>query len=172
MGEVTFVLGGTRSGKSRYALARAGALGGDNVTYVATARPGDPELDRRIAGHRRVRPPAWTTVEVGTDLAGAIAAIDERDVLLVDSLTLWVAWCIDQNVDVRDAWERTASRLSARTPPAIVVSDEVGLGVIPANQLARRFVDEIGMLHQRVAAHATSVVLLVAGIPLSLKGSA
>src|SRR5438270_694429 len=80
MGEITVVLGGTRSGKSRYALARARELGGDRVTFVATARPGDPDLDERIAGHRRVRPTTWRTLETDTDLAKTLALV--RDLRL------------------------------------------------------------------------------------------
>ena len=171
MSELTFVLGGTRSGKSRFALARATAIGGDRVTYVATARPGDPELDARIAGHRRVRPAAWRTLEAQADLAGVLAKADPRDVLLVDSLTLWVAWCLDDGVEVGPAWDSAFRQLAARATASVVVSDEVGLGIVPETVLGRRFRDEIGALHQRLAAVADPVVLLVAGLPVTLKGS-
>src|SRR6266542_7107408 len=91
MAELELVLGGTRSGKSRFALARASALGGDRVTFVATARAGDEELDARIADHRRARPAAWRTVEVDGDLAAAVASADPAHVVLLDSLTLWLS---------------------------------------------------------------------------------
>lgn len=171
MGELAFVLGGTRSGKSRFALARAAALGGDRVTFVATARPGDPELDARIADHRRVRPPAWRTIEAEADLARAIADADASDVVLVDSLTLWVAWCLERGVDVNAAWQAASAELAARATPSVIVSDEVGLGIVPLTELGRRFRDEIGVLHQQVAANADLVVLLVAGLPVTLKGT-
>ena len=171
MGDLTFVLGGTRSGKSRFALSRAGRVGGDRVTFVATARSGDPELDARIAGHRRVRPPGWRTVEADTDLARALAATDERDVLLIDSLTLWVAWCLETGIDVSTAWDAVSGHLAARAMPSVIVSDEVGLGIVPVSELGRRFRDEIGLVHQRLAADAAVVVLLVAGIPVAVKGT-
>jgi adenosylcobinamide kinase / adenosylcobinamide-phosphate guanylyltransferase len=169
--ELTFVLGGTRSGKSRFAGRRAAALGGNEVTYVATARRGDAELDRRIAAHRRARPAVWTTVETGSDLAQTLASVAARHVVLLDSLTLWVAACLDEGVEVRSAWAAAEAQLTARERPVIVVSDEVGLGVIPANELARRFCDEIGELHQRVAAQASTVAFMVAGLPVVVKGT-
>lgn len=165
------MLGGTRSGKSRFAGRRAAALGGDEVTYVATARRGDAELERRIAAHRRARPAVWTTVEAGSDLAQTLSSVEPRHVVLLDSLTLWVAACLDEGVDVRSAWGAAESKLAARERPVIVVSDEVGLGVIPANELARRFCDEIGELHQRVAAQASTVAFMVAGLPVVVKGT-
>ncbi len=165
------MLGGTRSGKSRFGLARASALGGDRVTFVATARPGDPELDARIAAHRRVRPRTWRTIEPGADLARAVAGADAGDVLLIDSLTLWVASCLEGAVDVNAAWQAVSDQLAARAAPSVIVSDEVGLGIVPVTELGRRFRDEIGVLHQRVAASAALVVLLVAGLPVTLKGT-
>jgi adenosylcobinamide kinase/adenosylcobinamide-phosphate guanylyltransferase len=169
--DLTFVLGGTRSGKSRFAGRRAAALGGDDVTYVATARRGDVELERRIAAHRRARPPTWTTVETGSDLAQTLALVTATHVVLLDSLTLWVAACLDEGAPVRAAWAAAEEQLVARERPVIVVSDEVGLGVIPANELARRFCDEIGELHQRVAAQASTVAFMVAGLPVVVKGT-
>jgi adenosyl cobinamide kinase/adenosyl cobinamide phosphate guanylyltransferase len=169
--ELTLVLGGTRSGKSRFALARASALGGDRVTFVATARPGDPELDARIAAHRRVRPPTWRTIEPEADLARAVARANAGDVVLLDSLTLWVASCLEGGIDVNAAWRAVSDELAARATPSVIVSDEVGLGIVPVTELGRRFRDEIGVLHQRVAANAAVVVLLVAGLPVTLKGT-
>ena len=171
MGEITVVLGGTRSGKSRFALARARELGGDRVTFVATARPGDPDLDERIAGHRRVRPATWRTLETDQDLAKTLALADPNDVLLIDSLTLWVSACLDVGADVRAGWDAASALLAGRGPAILVVSDEVGLGVMPPNALARRFLDELGMLHQRIAAQASRVVLVVAGVPVAVKGA-
>src|SRR2546423_1256694 len=168
---MTFALGGTRSGKSRFALSLAHELGGDRVTYVATARPGDPDLDARIAGHRAYRPTTWETVEAGTDLAGTVAAIDAGQVLLIDSLTLWASWCFVDGVEVGTAWDATWRHLAARATPSVVVSDEVGLGVVPITASGRLFRDEMGVLHQRVASQAALVVFLLAGLPIVLKGS-
>lgn len=168
--DLTFVLGGTRSGKSRFAGGRAAALGGNEVTYVATARRGDAELELRIAAHRRARPAVWPTVEAGSDLAQTLASVPAGHIVLLDSLTLWVASCLDEGVEVHSAWAAAEAELAARARPIIVVSDEVGLGVIPANELARRFCDEIGELHQRLAAQASTVAFMVAGLPLVVKG--
>ena len=171
MGELTFALGGTRSGKSRFALARARELGGDRVTYVATARPGDPELDARIAGHRAVRPTTWETVEAGTDLAGTVAHVNPGQVVLLDSLTLWASWCLEDGIEISTAWDSTWRLLEARAKPTVIVSDEVGLGIVPMTGSGRRFTDDLGVLHQRVARQADLVVFLVAGLPIVLKGS-
>lgn len=171
MGELTFALGGTRSGKSRFALARARQLGGDRVTYVATARPGDPELDIRIAGHRAFRPATWETVEAGTDLAGILARVDPGQVVLLDSLTLWASWCLEDGIEISTAWDAALRDLVARPKPSVIVSDEVGLGIVPMTASGRRFTDEMGVLHQRVASQAVLVVFLVAGLPTVLKGS-
>ncbi len=166
------VLGGTRSGKSRSALARARELGGDDVTFVATARAGDPELDARIAAHRAQRPPRWTTREVESDLAGAIVAADPAHVLLVDSLTLWASTVVEAEGSLRRRWAEAADALERRSPPVVLVSDEVGMGIVPMGELARRFLDELGWLQQQAAASADEVWLMVAGIPLPIKGTA
>ena len=171
MGELTLVLGGTRSGKSRYARERAIATGGALVTYVATARPGDPELDARIAAHRADRPPSWTTVEVKDDLAQTLHAVDPSHLVLLDSLTLWAAPLVEEGRDLVAAWDAAADVLARRAPPAIVVSDESGLGVTPLAPLARRYLDDLGRVQQRAAAQAAAVVLCVAGLPLALKGA-
>jgi adenosylcobinamide kinase/adenosylcobinamide-phosphate guanylyltransferase len=168
---LTFALGGTRSGKSRFAFARARALGGDRVTYIATARRGDPELDLRIAGHVAVRPAPWRTIEADTRLAEAVASVAPDQVVLIDSLTLWASWCLEEEIELAPAWDSAWLHLAARARPSVVVSDEVGLGIVPITESGRRFRDEMGVLHQRVASQADLVVLLVAGQPLALKGS-
>lgn len=163
------VLGGTRSGKSRYALERARAAGGDAVTFIATARRGDPELDARIAAHRSRRPGAWETFEVEDDLGAAVQVADPSHVLLIDSLTLWASTVVEAERTIGRRWNDAAQALALRDPAVIFVSDETGMGVIPASELARRFVDEIGWLDQQVAAICDEVRLMVAGIPLPLK---
>ena len=163
------MIGGRRSGKSRYALARAREAGGDAVTFVATARAGDSELDERIAAHRTARPPGWTTVEVDRDLAAAIARADPSHTLLIDSLTLWVSTVVEAEGAVGTRWETAASALATRERPAILVSEEAGMGIVPVNALARRFLDEIGWLNQQAAETADEVRLMVAGIPVAVK---
>jgi adenosyl cobinamide kinase/adenosyl cobinamide phosphate guanylyltransferase len=167
--ELHLVLGGAASGKSALALERARALGGDRVTFVATARPGDPELDERIAAHRRQRPAAWRTVDAGPDLAAAVVSALPDAVLLLDSLTLWVAAVLEAGERPSESWARAASALGVRGAPAIVVSDEVGHGVVPATLAGRRFRDELGRLNQLVARDAATVTVVVAGIPVAVK---
>ncbi len=169
MAELELVIGGTRSGKSRFALARASALGGDRVTFIATARSGDAELDARIADHRRVRPAAWRTVEVDGDLAAAVEEADPAYLILLDSLTLWASARLEANGALEREWSSVSTAIGRRAPLVIVVSDEVGLGIVPATPLGRRFRDELGKLNQAVAREAVSVVLMVAGLPVPLK---
>lgn len=164
-----FVLGGTRSGKSRYAEDAARRLGGERVAYLATARPGDPEMEARIAAHRRRRPVAWATLEVGLDLAAAVGSAPAGHALLVDSLALWVAALLEAGQPVAGRWAEAATAIGEREAPVILVSDEVGLGLVPASALGRSFRDELGTLNQEVAAFADHVVLVVAGLPLSLR---
>lgn len=172
---LVLVLGGTRSGKSRFGLARAGELsGGGPVTYLATARPGDPELDDRIAGHRRARPASWPTIEVGADLAGAIRTPEPGVTLLLDGLTLWLsAVAGDAPADVDAILDGPLAEAQAairdRPGAVVVVSDEIGLGMVPLDPLARAFRDLQGLAHQRLGTDADEVHLLVAGLPLTLK---
>lgn len=177
MSRLVFVLGGTRSGKSRFGLVRATELAeGGPVTYLATAIRGDPELDERIAGHRRARPPHWPTVEVDRDLAATIRACDPERTLLLDGLTLWLSTLtshgedvdIDAILDGPVAAAITAIR--ERTAPVVVVSDEIGLGMAPMHAGARAFRDLLGITHQRLAAAADEVHLMMAGLPLTMKG--
>jgi adenosylcobinamide kinase/adenosylcobinamide-phosphate guanylyltransferase len=172
VGDLVFILGGTRSGKSRFARERALALAGDDVTFVATAWPGDPELDARIAAHRKDRPAAWRTIEPREDLAGTLRSIEPDRVVLIDSLTLWVSACFEKQIDIASAWDDLSRAIAARERPVVIVSDEVGLGTIPMSEVARTFCDELGRLHQRAGIQATTVAFLVAGLPLVLKGSA
>lgn len=164
-----FVLGGARSGKSRYALEAARRLGAERVSFLATARSGDPELDARIAAHRRQRPAAWRTVEVELDLAAAVAAGPADHCLLIDSLSLWVASLLEADETLADRWAAAQASLAAHRSNVVLVSDEVGLGVVPASPLGRRFRDELGWLNQQVAVVADEVVLLVAGLPVWLR---
>jgi len=168
------VLGGTRSGKSRFGRDRAIRLAaGGAVTYMATALPGDAELDERIHRHRADRPAAWATVEPGLALPDAIRAVAPGTTILVDGLTLWVSLLVtspDADVDaVLDGpIADLIAALSAHDGPAIAVSDEIGLGAIPMDPLARRFADILGFAHQRLVDASDEAWFLVAGRPIRL----
>ncbi|MEM9223037.1 MAG: bifunctional adenosylcobinamide kinase/adenosylcobinamide-phosphate guanylyltransferase [Pseudomonadota bacterium] len=161
------VLGGARSGKSRYAEHLA-SKSGRPVTYVATAGPPrDAEMTARIAAHQARRPEHWTTVEVATDLAEAVAGL--RSVVLVDCLTLWLTNVLLAERDLEAEVDALVAALGTRSGAIIAVSNEVGEGIVPANALGRRFRDLQGMLNQRVAASATDVVKVVAGCAVIIK---
>jgi adenosylcobinamide kinase/adenosylcobinamide-phosphate guanylyltransferase len=169
---VTLVLGGARSGKTRYALAEA-ERGEGALTYVATAQAFDDEMAQRIAQHQAERSGRWRTLEAPLDLAGALASAG-RGPVLVDCLTLWLSNLMHEAQGDEAVQEgRIAALLTAlgEAGEVVLVSNEVGWGIVPDNALARRFRDEAGRLHQRVAAVADRVVLVVAGLPLSLKGA-
>jgi adenosylcobinamide kinase / adenosylcobinamide-phosphate guanylyltransferase len=170
-------LGGTRSGKSRYGLAAATRhANGGRAWFLGTALRGDPELDERIARHRAERPAAWPTIDVGLDLAAALARTDPTEPVLIDGLTLWLSALLGEDAPpgidpILDG--PVASGLAAimgRPGPVVVVSDEVGLGIVPMHPTTRAYRDLVGIAHQRLAALADEVVLLVAGLPLRLKG--
>ncbi len=169
-------LGGTRSGKSRFGLARTKQFaGGGRAWFLATALAGDPELDDRIRRHRAERPADWPTIDVGTDLAAAVAAAEPSEPILVDGLTLWIAMLLGDDVPEIDPIlegpiAAAYDALAARPGPAIVVSDEVGLGIVPMHANARAYRDLVGIAHQRLAAIADEAYLFVAGLPVTLKG--
>ncbi|HFD15979.1 MAG TPA: bifunctional adenosylcobinamide kinase/adenosylcobinamide-phosphate guanylyltransferase [Rhodospirillales bacterium] len=161
-----------RSGKSRRAEDLVAASGLARV-YLATAVAGDTEMEARIAAHRRRRGRDWRTVEVPLRLPEAILAESRPDrILLVDCLTLWLTNLLMAKAEPATAFERLAEALAARRGPVVLVSNEVGLGVVPADPLGRRFVDLAGDLHRRLAALADRVELVVAGLPLVLKPKA
>lgn len=165
---VTLVLGGARSGKSAHAERLIEALGVPAL-YIATAAAGDAEMAARIAAHRARRGNLWTTREAPLDLASAIAEADRP--VLVDCLTLWVSNLMHAGRDVAAEGERLAETLAAVRAPAVLVANEVGLGIVPDNALAREFRDHAGRLNQRIATTAGRVVFIAAGLPLTLKGS-
>ena len=165
----TLVLGGQRSGKSAYAEALVEARPGDCV-YLATAQAHDSEMARRIAEHQARRGSRWSTVEEPLDLPGALAeAAGPGRTVLVDCLTLWLSNLLGHERDVAAERTRLCDALAGLRGPAVLVSNEVGQGVIPDNKLARIFVDESGRLHQAVAATAGRVVFVTAGLPQTLK---
>jgi len=173
---LVLVLGGTRSGKSRFGLATTRRLAGDSrAWFLGTALPGDPELDDRVARHRRERPASWPTVDVGTDLVAALARTDPSDPVLIDGLTLWLSVLLGDDVPdidpILDGPVAAAfTAIADRPGPVVVVSDEVGLGIVPMHPGARAYRDLVGIAHQRLAAMADEAYLLVAGLPMSLKG--
>lgn len=164
---LTLVLGGARSGKSAYAER---LLAGGPALYLATGQPGDAEMAERIRRHRERRGPAWATVEEPLELAAALDrhARPERPVL-VDCLTLWLSNLLLAGRDLDAARAGLVQALPGLAGPVVLVSNEVGLGIVPDNALARRFRDEAGRLHQEVAAIARRVVFVSAGLPLMLK---
>jgi adenosylcobinamide kinase/adenosylcobinamide-phosphate guanylyltransferase len=193
--DLTFVLGGARSGKSRFAENLAGNLaeGAERlaerpaespavrpVTYIATARPADDaEFAARIAHHRARRPAHWRVVEAHVDLAQAIADADDgRTCILVDCLTLWLVNLISPVEgesaasaphDLAAHVDALEAALARARGPVIVVSNEIGMGVVPLGAMTRRYVDELGRLNQRIAALAGDVTLMVAGLPVAVK---
>jgi adenosylcobinamide kinase/adenosylcobinamide-phosphate guanylyltransferase len=165
---LTLVLGGARSGKSRYAETLITALPPPWI-YAATGQALDAEMAARIETHRARRDGRWTTVEAPRDLAAALTAHAEAPVL-VDCLTLWLSNLMMADAQIEQEIERLARALNAAAAPVVLVANEVGSGIVPDNALARRFRDLQGGLNQRIAALADQVVLLVAGLPLYLKG--
>lgn len=159
------LLGGARSGKSALALEIA-ARAGDAVTVVATAEAGDEEMERRIARHRADRPAVWTTIEEPLSLGEAVRFASPADFLVVDCLTLWVSNLLARGYDdeaIASASRQVAVALAARPAGAVVVSNEVGLGIVPANPLARRFRDTLGAVNAAFAARADRAAFMVAG---------
>jgi adenosylcobinamide kinase / adenosylcobinamide-phosphate guanylyltransferase len=170
--EITLVLGGVRSGKSRYALQLAARA--ERVTFLATAeRREDEEMQRKIERHRAERPHHWTTIEEPLKLAAAIESASNCDLLLIDCLTLFAGKVLEVFGDDAGGISESIAALCASlklTPCSVVlVSNEVGSGVVPAFELGRRYRDLLGEINQRVAAIADRVVLMVAGLPLTLK---
>jgi adenosylcobinamide kinase/adenosylcobinamide-phosphate guanylyltransferase len=171
---LTLVLGGARSGKSRYAQGAAetrAEAGSVTPTLVATATAGDAEMAGRIARHQAERGAHWRTLEVPLALAETLAGFSRDDVVVIDCLTLWLA---NSLADERGHAARLAAVVPALTAcPARLwlVSNEVGWGIVPDNALARRFRDEAGWLHQKIAEAADEVLLIVAGLPMTLKAA-
>ncbi len=172
MGDVTLITGGARSGKSAHALALAHRTSGARRFFIATAEALDDEMRERIAHHRAHRSPDFATVEEPRAIAGAIATLGGRaDVVVLDCLTLWVSNLMADRSDAEILSEARAlvAAMSAAPFATIVVTDEVGAGIVPAHQSARRFRDLLGWTNQAVAAVAACVMLMVAGIPIRVK---
>ena len=165
---VILITGGARSGKSKRAEMRTRAFPGRPV-YVATAEALDTEMKARIASHRARRGTDWIEREVPLDLLAALVASDGGGARLVDCLTLWLS----NLMHAERNWEREVTELAAALPrlnsPVVLVTNEVGLGIIPDNALARSFRDAAGIMNQNIAAVADEVEFIVAGLPMKLK---
>jgi adenosylcobinamide kinase / adenosylcobinamide-phosphate guanylyltransferase len=164
---VTLVLGGARSGKSRFAESLCIAP----RTYVATAQAFDHEMRERIAHHQIQRGAGWVTVEAPVDLVTAISAQDSSGgTILMDCVTLWLSNLLLANMDCLVAVDQLVEKLKLSKGKIILVSNEVGLSIVPENKLARQFRDIQGIANQKIAAIADTVVFVAAGLPLVLKG--
>ncbi|WP_233588989.1 bifunctional adenosylcobinamide kinase/adenosylcobinamide-phosphate guanylyltransferase [Falsigemmobacter faecalis] len=168
MADLTLVIGGARSGKSRYAEGLVRRHPGP-WHYIATAQAFDTEMADRIAQHRADRGPDWITHEAPLELTDALRGIDEG-VVLVDCLTLWLSNHLLAGSDLTAEAAALEAALQDHPCPVTLVSNEVGWGIVPDNALARAFRDAQGRLNQRLAARARHVITTIAGLPLGLKG--
>ncbi len=170
----TFVLGGCRSGKSRHALEIAQKLTTHKRFFFATCVPYDDEMKDRVGRHQAERDQTWQTVETPIDLADAIDTYQQQaDVILIDCLTLWCSNLLlngsDEN-SLSDHLQKFTLSIKNACCPIILVSNEVGTGIVPENKLARLFRDMVGKINQGVASCAETVIWMVAGIPVTIKG--
>ncbi|SOD95098.1 bifunctional adenosylcobinamide kinase/adenosylcobinamide-phosphate guanylyltransferase [Caenispirillum bisanense] len=168
---VTLVLGGARSGKSRLAEAMVRASGAARATYVATAQAWDDEMAERISVHRERRDAFWRTVEEPLDLAGLLPRVPPGEPVLVDCLTLWLTnqMLSAPDIDPEYAIDALIGALGRTFAPLVLVSNEVGLGIVPDTPLGRSFRDLAGRLNQMVSEAADRVIFTAAGVPLILK---
>jgi len=198
MPEITFILGGVRSGKSNFAEAMA-VQTGKKLIYLATAAnmEGDGEMASRITSHKARRGENWQVIEEQVDIAGVISSACHpalvagsgatistsafvsrprnkcgvtESVILIDCLTLWLSNLLHYGLDIAEQTDKLIAALKTTNADVILVSNEVGQGIIPDNALARKFVDEAGKLHQQIAAIADEVFFVTAGIPTKIKG--
>jgi len=173
---IVLILGGARSGKSSYAQQTAADMGG-RVLFCATAQPLDEEMRERIHAHRQSRPPGWDTLELRDGLAAALAGeVGKYDTVIVDCITLLVANCMGEAIDYKTAEKAVDAEMDGLIGlmhrsrcSFILVSNEVGSGIVPDNRLARVYRDTLGKANQRLAGAAGEVVLMTAGLPLKLK---
>jgi len=172
MGNITFVIGGARSGKSTFALELGSKISG-RKGFIATAETLDEEMKERIILHKKTRPAEWETIEEPLALGEILKEIDgSYDVVIVDCLTLWLSNILgrDENSDrITKEIECLATTLKTTSYKAIAVSNEVGQGIVPNNNVARLFRDMSGLMNRKVAGVADEVYLITCGIPLKIK---
>ena len=172
MNGFTFIIGGGRSGKSAFALKLSESFPVKDRVYVATAKALDPEMTERIRLHKGARGPEWKTVEEPLDIAAQIGATGPECVVIVDCLTLWLSNLMEQGLSdaaILDRASALASIFKGSPSAVIAVSNEVGLSIVPANALARRFRDLSGAINQITALAADEVFFIAAGIPMKIK---
>jgi adenosylcobinamide kinase / adenosylcobinamide-phosphate guanylyltransferase len=167
-GLITLVLGGARSGKSRYAEWLITTYPQPWI-YVATAEARDVEMAERIAAHKARRAAGWQTVEAPHELAGALRTASADAAVLIDCLTLWLSNLMESESDIEGQTAELQEALAERPGPTVIVSNEVGLGIVPDNALARRFRDLQGSLNQQLASQAERVIMMVAGFAVAVK---
>ena len=172
MGNTLFIIGGARSGKSSYALKLGSALPG-RKGFIATAEAFDEEMKERISMHQKTRPQEWETIEEPIDLGKRLQDMDRLyDVVIVDCLTLWLSNMLERDGDsehIQTAILHLTSVLNDISYKVIIVSNEVGLGIVPENKVARLFRDLGGWMNQKVASVADDVYLVTCGIPMRIK---
>ena len=173
-GKIVFITGGARSGKSRFALKEASLVQGRKV-FIATAEAVDSEMKERIERHRSDRGDGWETIEEPLLIAEVIDSVSKKPYAVVlDCLTVWLANVMQAGPDAHKEIENligTLKRFSGSSAASLfIVSNEVGMGIVPANEMARKFRDHAGMLNQKVAEVANEVYWTVAGIPVKIKG--
>jgi adenosylcobinamide kinase / adenosylcobinamide-phosphate guanylyltransferase len=167
---LTVLIGGVRSGKSRFAIGRATSAG--SVVFIATAEAGDDEMAARIDSHRAERPPEWTTVEEPVEIRAAIEGFPAESFVIVDCLSLWVSNLMGRDWDDEMIWaeaDRVAGLAARRPGPTIVVTNEVGLGIVPVTPVGRRYRDALGRVNAAFADQAEEALFLVAGRVLPLE---
>ena len=165
------VLGGARSGKSRFGeqIAKDSGL---EVIYVATAQAYDNEMVKRIEQHKLDRPDHWQSIEEPVNLPQIIEDNSHsKNIILVDCLTLWLMNLLDAKLDIPREVDALLNALSKSSGAVVMVSNEITMGVVPMGEMSRQYVDELGRMHQRIAQQAHNVTLMVAGIPMAIKGA-
>lgn len=171
MGSLVLVGGGARSGKSGFALAKAASIG-PRRGFVATAEARDTEMEDRIANHRRMRDSSWQTVEEPLELGGAIAALSRCDVVVVDCLTLWMANRLgggESPPSILVKLEELLAVIARCSHPVLVVTNEVGMGIVPASPVGRAFRDLTGAAHRRLSRDAAEIYLFTLGTGLRIR---
>lgn len=167
--KTSLVLGGASSGKSGFAESLV-LKSGRRPVYLATCAATDSEMKSRIRRHRERRDGRWRELEVPRDLAGALGWIAADEIVLVDCLTLWLSNLMESNMDVDLAVKQVLKRIKSSIAPVVMVSNELGMGLVPETSLGRAFRDKQGQLNQTMAEHADLVAFVAAGLPLCLKG--